>query len=101
MTGCRCTVVAHSHHLDRPCENIGTEPNGLCPECHTLAQKKEPASLLTAMADLRRTWDDLSGLEADIVAAARPFTKVKLALFERCILAHQTAVAELARVVKR
>jgi hypothetical protein len=40
MTSCRCTDRTHPNHRDEPCENIGSEDNGLCKACDELTRLK-------------------------------------------------------------
>lgn len=42
MTSCTCKNRTH-RHLDEPCENIGSELNGLCHACD--APAKRPARI--------------------------------------------------------
>lgn len=100
MTGCLCKVFTHTHHRGRPCENIGTESDGLCRACHLLTMKDGTDLLLDAFADLRRTWDELIGLQPDIVAASGALTDGDLAQLSQQLSAHQEAVTVLAREVK-
>jgi hypothetical protein len=39
MTSCRCTDRTHPNHRDEPCENIGSENNGLCKACDELTRR--------------------------------------------------------------
>ena len=59
----------------------------------------EQDRLLDTFAELRRTWDDLIGLQPDIVAASGPLTKVDLDEFEQRVQAHQAALSVLAGAV--
>ena len=40
MTSCSCKDETHQNHRDEPCENIGSEPNGLCKACDELRRAK-------------------------------------------------------------
>jgi len=100
MTGCHCKVFTHPHHRGRPCENIGTESSGLCRACSTLTTKDGTGLLLDAFADLRRTWDELIGLQPDIAAAGGALTEADLALLSQHLSAHQEAANAFAREVK-
>lgn len=100
MTGCRCKILTHAHHAGRPCENIGSESDGLCPACHELVTKADTGSLLDAFADLRRTWDELIGLQPDIVAASGSLSAADLRLLYERLMAHRNAATALAREVR-
>lgn len=41
MTSCSCKDKTHQNHRDEPCENIGSEPNGLCKACDEMRSQKE------------------------------------------------------------
>jgi hypothetical protein len=56
--------------------------------------------LLDAFADTRRTWDELVGLQTDIVAGSGHLTEKDLVELERRVQAHQTAVDALADVIE-
>jgi hypothetical protein len=100
MTGCHCKVSTHAHHRGRPCENIGTEPDGRCRACSTLTTKDGAGLLLDAFANLRRTWDELIGLQPDIAAASGTLTEADLELLSQHLSAHREAAAAFAREVQ-
>jgi hypothetical protein len=52
--------------------------------------------LLDAFADARRTWDDLVGLQPDVMAGSGGLTEANLAEIERRVDAHREAVDMLA-----
>ena len=52
---------------------------------------KDMAALLDAFAELRRTWDELVGLQPDILAAGGPLSETDLALLSERISAHLVA----------
>ena len=56
--------------------------------------------LLDALADTRRTWDDLIGLQTDVVAGSGQLTEKDLAELERRVQAHRAAVDALADVIE-
>jgi hypothetical protein len=49
------------------------------------------AALLDAFAELRRTWDELVGLQPDILAAGAPLSEMDLALLSERVSAHVVA----------
>ena len=54
----------------------------------------EMSALLDAFAELRRTWDELVGLQPDIISAGGPLSDEDLALLNERVSAHLvTAVA--------
>ena len=56
--------------------------------------------LLDAFADTRRTWDDLVGLQTDVVAGSGQLSEKDLAELERRVQAHRAAVDALADVIE-
>jgi hypothetical protein len=52
--------------------------------------------LLDAFADARRTWDDLVGLQPDVVAGSGHLTDADLVELERRVEAHRAAIDMLA-----
>jgi hypothetical protein len=52
--------------------------------------------LLDAFADARRTWDDLVGLQPDVVAGSGNLTDADLVELERRVEAHRAAIDMLA-----
>ena len=56
--------------------------------------------LLDAFADTRRTWDDLIGLQTDVVASSRRLTEKDLAELNRQVQAHRAAVDALADAIE-
>jgi hypothetical protein len=103
MTSCNCKDRTHPHHRDEPCENIASEPSGLCKVCASLGRvtRKQGvmghdlAALLDAFAELRRTWDELVGLQPDIITAGAPLSDTDLALFSERVSAHVVAAVAL------
>jgi hypothetical protein len=61
--------------------------------------RERTAALLNAFAELRRTWDELVGLQPDIVAASRPLTGGDLATLGHAFSAHQNAAPALSREI--
>ena len=61
--------------------------------------KKRAAALLDTFAELRRTWDELVGLQPDIVLASGPFTGEDLVHLAQALVAHQNAAAALKRAI--
>jgi hypothetical protein len=55
----------------------------------------EMSALLDAFAELRRTWDDLVGLQPDIVSASGPFSDADLGLLSERVSAHLVAAVAL------
>jgi hypothetical protein len=55
----------------------------------------EMPALLDAFAELRRTWDELVGLQPDIVSASGPLSDVDLALLSERVSAHLVAAVAL------
>jgi len=53
------------------------------------------AELLDAFAEMRRTWDELVGLQPDIVAASGPLSDADLGLLSERISAHLVAAVAL------
>jgi hypothetical protein len=51
----------------------------------------QTAALLDAFAEVRRTWDELVGLQPDIVAAGGPLSDTDLALLSERVSAHLVA----------
>lgn len=52
-------------------------------------------ALLDAFAELRRTWDELVGLQPDILAAGGPLSETDLALLSERVNAHLMASVAL------
>lgn len=52
--------------------------------------------LLDAFADARRTWDELIGLQPDVIAGSGNLTEVRLVELERRVEAHRQAIDMLA-----
>jgi hypothetical protein len=52
-------------------------------------------ALLDAFAELRRTWDELVGLQPDILAAGAPLSDADLALLSERVSAHVVAAVAL------
>jgi hypothetical protein len=52
-------------------------------------------ALLDAFAELRRTWDELVGLQPDILAAGSPLSETDLALLSERVGAHVVAAVAL------
>ena len=52
-------------------------------------------TLLDAFAELRRTWDELVGLQPDILAAGAPLADTDLALLSERVSAHVVAAVAL------
>jgi hypothetical protein len=63
--------------------------------------KKQTAALLDAFAELRRTWDELVGLQPDIVAASGPLTAADLTLLAAALAAHRIAADALQREIMK
>ena len=57
------------------------------------------AALLDAFAELRRTWDQLVGLQPDILIASGTLTKMDLTSLGQALAAHQSAGSALAREI--
>lgn len=55
----------------------------------------EMSALLDAFAELRRTWDDLVGLQPDIVSASGPLSDADLGLLSERVSAHLVAAVAL------
>jgi len=53
------------------------------------------SALLDAFAEVRRTWDELVGLQPDIVAAGGPLSDTDLALLNERVSAHCVAAVAL------
>jgi hypothetical protein len=58
-----------------------------------------PHDLLDAFADARRTWDEMVGLQPDVVSAGRRLKAAELIEFERRIYAHREAMDALADAI--
>jgi len=56
---------------------------------------EEKSALLDAFAEMRRTWDELVGLQPDIVSAGAPLTDADLALLNERVSAHLVAAVAL------
>jgi hypothetical protein len=52
--------------------------------------------LLDTFADVRRTWDELVGLQPDVVVASGQLNEIEMVELERRVTAHQQAVAIFA-----
>jgi hypothetical protein len=52
--------------------------------------------MLDAFADARRTWDDIVGLQPDVVSGSRELKPSELLEFERRVEAHREAMDVLA-----
>jgi len=61
--------------------------------------KKHPV-LLDTFADARRTWDDLVGLQPDVMAGSGNLKKADLVELERRVEAHREAIDMLADAVE-
>ena len=55
--------------------------------------------LLDAFADARRTWDDIVGLQPDVVSGSRELKQSELVELERRIYAHREAMDALADAI--
>lgn len=55
----------------------------------------EMSALLDAFAEMRRTWDELVGLQPDIVSASGPLSDTDLALISERVSAHLVAAVAL------
>jgi hypothetical protein len=55
----------------------------------------EMSTLLDAFAELRRTWDDLVGLQPEILAAGEPLSEMDLGLLSERVSAHLVAAVAL------
>jgi hypothetical protein len=55
--------------------------------------------LLDAFADARRTWDDIVGLQPDVISGSRELKQSELVELERRIYAHQEAMDALADAI--
>jgi hypothetical protein len=55
----------------------------------------ETPALLDAFAELRRTWDELVGLQPDILAASGPLSDADLGLLSERLSAHIVAAVAL------
>jgi hypothetical protein len=53
-------------------------------------------TLLDAFADARRTWDEIVGLQPDVVSGSRELKHSELLEFERRVEAHREAMDVLA-----
>ena len=53
------------------------------------------AALLDAFAEVRRTWDELVGLQPDILAASGPLSDTDLMLLSERVSAHLVAAVAL------
>ena len=58
-----------------------------------------PHDLLDAFADARRTWDEMVGLQPDVVSGSRQLKPAELIEFERRIYAHREAMDALADAI--
>jgi hypothetical protein len=57
--------------------------------------RDDTAALLDAFAEVRRTWDELVGLQPDILAAGGPLSETDLALLGERVSAHLVAAVAL------
>ncbi len=57
----------------------------------------EMSALLDAFAELRRTWDELVGLQPDIISAGGPLSDEDLALLNERVSAHLVTAVALER----
>jgi signal transduction histidine kinase len=64
MLSCRCQDSTHPSHRHALCENIGSEPNGLCKTCHDLLSRKGDARVQLPQAF------SVSGFIDDLAASA-------------------------------
>ena len=55
--------------------------------------------MLDAFADARRTWDDIVGLQPDVVSGSRELKQSELLELERRIYAHREAMDALADAI--
>jgi hypothetical protein len=55
----------------------------------------DTAAVLDAFAELRRTWDELVGMQPDILAASGPLSDADLALLSERVSAHLVAAVAL------
>lgn len=60
----------------------------------------EHRGLLDSFADARRTWDDLVGLQPDVMAGSGNLKKADLVELERRVEAHRMAIDMLADVLE-
>jgi hypothetical protein len=60
---------------------------------NTMAHQQD--ALLEAYAEVRRTWDELVGLQPDIIAASGPLVEADLVLLNTRVAAHLVAVTAL------
>ena len=58
-----------------------------------------PRDLLDTFAEMRRTWDELVGLQPDIVVAGGSFTGADLVKLSGALVAHQNAADKLKRAI--
>jgi hypothetical protein len=56
-------------------------------------------NLLDAFADARRTWDEMVGLQPDVVSGSRRLKPAELIELERRIYAHREAMDALADAI--
>jgi hypothetical protein len=56
--------------------------------------------LLDAFAEARRTWDELVGLQPDIVSAGGPLDETELALLSERVSAHVVAAVALEDAIE-
>ncbi|HTL02182.1 MAG TPA: hypothetical protein VL243_08145 [Vicinamibacterales bacterium] len=61
--------------------------------------KRKAAALLDTFAEMRRTWDELVGLQPDIALAGGPFTGADLVRLSQALVAHQNAADKLKRAI--
>ena len=63
--------------------------------------KQKTAQLLDAFAEMRRTWDELVGLQPDIVVAAGSLSGLDLTNLAQAVVAHQNAADALKREIMK
>ena len=63
--------------------------------------KQKTAQLLDAFAEMRRTWDELVGLQPDIVVAGGPLSGLDLTNLAQAVVAHQNAADALKREIMK
>jgi hypothetical protein len=61
---------------------------------------KDDRVLMDAFAEARRSWDDLIGLQPDILAGGGNFSRLDLADFARRVEAHREAMDVLADAIQ-
>ena len=63
--------------------------------------KQKTAQLLDAFAEMRRTWDELVGLQPDIVVAGGSLSGLDLTNLAQAVVAHQNAADALKREIMK